>query len=43
MTIKAKTMVGIHNELMKTSKKYKNSTPRSRETTQKRVHTMRNK
>jgi len=36
-------MKGIHDELMKTSKKFRNSTPRSRETTVKRVHTMRNK
>jgi len=43
MVKKAKTMKGIYKELMKTSKKFKNSTPRSRETTVKRVHTMRTK
>lgn len=40
---KATSMKGIYNELMRTSKKFRNSTPRSRETTVKRVHTMRNK
>jgi hypothetical protein len=40
---KATTMKGIYNELMRTSKKFRNSTPRSREITVKRVHTMRKK
>ena len=38
---KATSVQGLYNELMETSKKFRNSAPRSRETTVKRVHTMR--
>lgn len=40
---KATTMKGIHDEMMKTSKSFRESTPRSRETRVKRTHTIRTK
>jgi len=40
-TKKATSMEGIHNEMMKTSKSFRESTPRSRETRVKRIHTLR--
>ena len=42
-TRKATSMDGIHNEMMKTSKSFRESTPRSRETRVKRIHTLRMK
>ena len=40
-TKKATTMKGIYNEMMRTSKSFRESTPRSRETRVKRIHTLR--
>lgn len=40
---KARTMLEIHKELMRESKSYRESTPRSREIRQKRLHMIRNK
>ena len=40
---KTKTMEGIYEELMRTSKSFRESTPRSRETRVKNIHTRRNK
>lgn len=40
---KSKSVMEIHEELMKNSKSYRESTPRTRETRVKRLHTIRNK
>lgn len=40
---KAITVDGIYDELMRTSKSFRESTPRTRETRVKRVHTLRMK
>lgn len=41
MVKKATTMEGIYNEMMKKSKSFRESTPRTRETRVKRIHTLR--
>jgi L-amino acid N-acyltransferase YncA len=40
---KSKSLMGIYEELMKNSKSFRESTPRTRETRVKRLHTLRMK
>jgi hypothetical protein len=41
--IKSKSLMGIYEELMKNSKSFRESTPRTRETRVKRLHALRMK
>ena len=43
MAIKTTSIIGIHNEMMSKSKSFRESTPRTRETRVKRIHTLRMK
>jgi hypothetical protein len=43
MKRKAKSVQGIYDELMATSKSFRENTPRTRETRVKRIHTLRTK